>query len=128
MSPIDPSTIHIRDLYGHAHGVTVAQLASAERNKPLIVEVPGFGHLVVGQAPTTNEPIVSLAPPTYLVVLAQPNGDGEPVLHPRDFVKTEHGIEVELLPNRSGEDRLVVCVPWDMLEPLGELEAIRGDL
>lgn len=93
------------------NGVTgeITPLDVVQSRDPVIVEVPVLGHVVIGEA-RSSEPIVCLAE-HYMAALAQPGDDGEPRLIPRDVVLVDDdSIEVELLPNSSGEDRLVACV------------------
>lgn len=111
-----PPVVRMRDLHGQEHDLVTAQ--APDGRNPLIVEVPGFGHFV-GQLTQSQEPIVRLGGPQLLAGIAQPGPGGEPRLVRRDARKVDGGWEVELLPNSSGEDRLVVCVPDAALEPAG---------
>lgn len=108
------AAVTMRDLHGQSHDLVTAQEPVGDR--PLIVEVPGFGHFV-GQLVTSGELIVRLGGPQLLASIAQPGPDGAPKLIGREARKVDGGWEVELLPNSSGEDRLVVCVPDAALEP-----------
>lgn len=68
------------------------------------IGIPSFGHLVIGPA-RSNEPIVRLVE-HWIAVLAQPSGN-----RVRRDVRVQDGrLEVELLPNTSGEDRLLVVI------------------
>lgn len=106
------AAVTLRDLYGGIHDLETVQPPTA--SAPLIVAVPGFGHFV-GQLVSSGEPIVRLGEPTLLAGIAQPGPGGEPKLVRREAARVEGGWEVEILPNSSGEDRLVICVPDEAL-------------
>lgn len=68
------------------------------------IYVPAFGHVMIAEL-KSNEPIVRLGPPAYRALLAQGADKGERELSVR---QVDDLLEVELLPNVSKEDRLVV--------------------
>lgn len=98
-------TVTMRDLWGEHHPLTTLHTAV---NGAVVIDVPGFGLLVVGLS-SSPELIVRLGDPWLAAALFRP-----PETTPSrrlDAVRVDGGWEVELLPNVSGEDRLVVCVP-----------------
>lgn len=88
----DP-TATIRDIHGGVHDAELITL----HNRSWAVPVAGFGHVVIGRLPNGD----------WAAVLAQGRGRGE---HDRDVKVVDGVLEVEVLPNSSGEDRIVVCV------------------
>lgn len=77
------------------------------------VGVPGFGVVIIGTA-KSQEQIVRLGNPEHLALLVQPDAaggfsrDSNQVTRKVDVV--DDRLEVELLPNSSGEPRLTVVV------------------
>lgn len=86
---------HFRNLRGE---YSDAELVDLDNPKIACVVVPGFGHLIVANGPDG----------VPRAVLAQGPGQGD---HQREVKQFDDGhVEVELLPNRSGEDRIVVVL------------------
>jgi hypothetical protein len=103
------SRITIRDLHGLSHDTEVLQEGGQPRSKPLIVHVAGFGALAA-QLVASDEPIVRLGEPELFAGLYN-----NEQLKRRNARRVDGGWEVELLPNSSGEDRIVVCIPNERL-------------
>lgn len=110
MSP----TATTRDMFGDVRPADIA-LVDAEK---VIIEVPGFGHAafslgMVG-APVPADEVAGEAPAEgteiYAYLIQRDLESGNPVFKPRECRRTDAGLELEILPNSSGEDRVVVCV------------------
>lgn len=83
-------------------------------DEPFQVDVPGFGALLVGKV-RSDAQIVRLAGDQWTALLVQRDATGryskDGGHHPRDVIVTDEGrLEVELLPNVSDEERLVVVI------------------
>lgn len=99
--------VEMRDLHGQTRPLKVAQ-----GHDPYMVEVPGFGMLVVGQM--SDQALIVRLAQRWSALLVQPDREGrfspQSNKAPREVRVTSTGVEVELLPNPSGEDRLVVVL------------------
>lgn len=84
----------IRDLHGVEHDTEFVVVQPGA----IAVTVAGFGHMIVSHF----GPIES-----WHAILAQGPGRGE---LQRDVRAVDGHAEIEVLPNPSGEDRIVVCV------------------
>jgi hypothetical protein len=108
---MSPATVELRDLLGETRPLT--PFVGVEWRDPYMVEVPAFGVLIIGSL-RVDEPIARLTP-QWRALLVQPDAEhriGPASNHvPYDVTVGDDGtLEVELLPNASGEDRLVVVV------------------
>jgi hypothetical protein len=104
MNPVDG--VCMRDLHGGYHDLA----AHRASNGVLVIATRGFGHLVAGliDVPGTGT--------TLSASLVQTRRGGNTVTFHRAAKNIDGRWEVELLPNPSSEDRLVVCIPTDILE------------
>lgn len=110
------SACWIRNLYGVEQE---AEWAGDEGHKqdhdPFMVRVPGFGVCMVGQARADGEPILRAGQPQWMALVVAPRANGTygpgSRRTPRDVRVADDGrLEVELLPNSSNEDRIVVVI------------------
>lgn len=100
------TTAHLRP-FGAEDNSTVLELVEG-RSDPWIVQIPGLGYLVVGRH---REAIARLG--GWTARLFQPPAETGAA---RDVTVVNDGeVHVELLPNVSGEDRLVVVLELDEL-------------
>lgn len=105
------SSARMRALGGE---VVDLELVAGAEGPTLQVQIPMFGVLLVGEV-QSEELIARLGPGTWRALLVQPDSRGYYSDQSRkveyEATRTESGdVEVELLPNTSGEERLVVVV------------------
>lgn len=92
----------IRDLYGEEHDAKFSTLDAASGALGVAIVVPGFGQLVLVQR--TNE--------EWGCAYTTGNAEDDARLGlpaSREVRVLDDHVEVELLPNRAGEDRIVIC-------------------
>lgn len=97
----------LRDLNGNERPAEWVTDGTVTRDTdPYMVRVPGFGVVMIGRATTGRH--------EWRALLVQPRADGTygpgAARHPRDVVEKDGRLEIDLLPNTSGEDRIVVVV------------------
>lgn len=94
------------------------ELKLSQDHDPFMVDVPGFGVMIVGAA-RSNEPIVRLVPAEWWALVVQPDSTGhfsrKSATHPREVKVTDEALEIELYPGHDGE-RLVVVIPLEIVQ------------
>lgn len=108
------ATVEMRVLGGDADPLPLEFLKDRE---PYIVMVPGFGALIIGRFNTNEDAhLIARLGSLWGALLVQPDGDGRfgpssaKVARDTVEVETDGSVEIELLPNSSGEERLVVVL------------------
>ncbi len=90
----------MRDVLGGTTPLVISQA-----HEPYMIDVPGFGVLIIRKIEPNKE---------WKAILVQPdennNFSSSSNKIPREVRLTDVGIEVEILPNPFKEDRLVVCL------------------
>lgn len=86
-------TAHIRDIYGEIHPTEILDPVAPNVH---VANVPGFGHVMIGPGSDGEDSVNAL-------LIHRRGSTARTALRMED-----NTIEVEVLPNSSGEDRVVV--------------------